>query len=221
VDVLLLEPDQEERSPILVGFHQHARGRRTLNASEFLAVLPPASPSRAYLKIEQAIAWGRLPLRAEDRAIELGSAPGGASFALLLRGLEVWGIDPGAMDPVVWSDPRCENRFHHVKKAFSGVLRGDLPAQAQWLALDINGPARVSLPYVETLAGWFSESLLGVILTLKVNDPKNAKHLPEWLERVETLGFRQVRAAQLPSHKREVCIVGLSKKGLLRGSSTH
>ena len=34
-------------------------------------------------------------------AVELGSAPGGASFALLERGLHVHGVDPGAMDPRV------------------------------------------------------------------------------------------------------------------------
>ncbi len=214
LDVLVMEPVED--SPLFSGFHRQSKGHIPFPGGEIPVEMPERAPSRAFVKLEQAIRWSRLPLRARDVAVELGSAPGGASFAMLLRGMEVWGIDPAAMDPVVWTDPRCEKRFHHVKKAFSEVRREDLPKAVQWLVLDINAPVRVSLPYVETLASWFSDTLLGMILTLKINDPKHARHIPEWRERMETLGLRQVRATQLSVNKREICLTAISRRALIR-----
>ena len=218
LDVIVMEPTQE-RSPLFVGFHRQSGRHHAFPGGEIPVREPEGMPSRAFVKIEQALHWGRVPLQAGDRAVELGSAPGGASFSLLLRGLEVWGIDPAAMDPVVWTDRRCEKRFHHVKKAFSDLKREDLPPAVEWIALDINGPARVSLPYVEQLAAWFRESLLGCVLTFKINDPKHARHIPEWMETLQGLGLKRVRATQLAANKREVCVVGLTGKGLLRVSA--
>ncbi|NDD91150.1 hypothetical protein EBZ37_03600 [bacterium] len=213
-DVIVLD-DSEEPS-LFVGFHRHGMNHQSWPGGEIPVSCPDSAPSRAFLKIEQAIRWGRLPVASGEVAVELGSAPGGASYALLLRGLEVWGIDPGAMSPVVWTDPRCEKRFHHVKKTFSDLTREELPESAHWIILDINGPARVSLPYVESLVSWFKRDLLGVVLTIKLNDPKHSRHIPEWTERISELGLRQVRARQLPSNKREICVVGLTGRGLLR-----
>jgi 23S rRNA (cytidine2498-2'-O)-methyltransferase len=217
LDVIVMEPGAET-SPLFVGFHRQSGRHHAFPGGEFPIETPEGMPSRAFVKMEQALRWGRVPLQQGDAAVELGAAPGGASFALLLRGLEVWGIDPGAMDPVVWTDPRCEKRFHHVKKAFSDLKREDLPKAAQWVALDINGPVRVSLPYIEQLVGWFQESLLGCVLTFKINDPKHARHIPEWLETLQGLGLKRLRATQLPANKREICVVALTGKGLLRVS---
>ena len=213
-DVVVMEA--ESGSPLFVGFHRHTSRHHAFAGGQVPVEMPADSPSRAFVKIEQAIRWARIPLARGDVAVEVGSAPGGASFAMLLRGLEVWGIDPGAMSPVVWTHPQCEKRFHHVKKAFSELKPEDLPSSVQWLAVDINGPARVSLPYVEQAASWFKSGLLGVILTLKMNDPKHARHIPEWIEHVQSWGFKRVRATQLPANKREICLVGLTSKGLLR-----
>lgn len=217
LDVIVMEPGTET-SPLFVGFHRQSNRHHAFPGGEFPIEIPEGMPSRAFIKMEQALRWGRVPVQQGELAVELGSAPGGASFALLLRGLEVWGIDPGAMDPVVWTDPRCGKRFHHVKKAFSDLQRDDLPKTPHWIALDINGPVRVSLPYIEQLVGWFQESLLGCVLTFKINDPKHARHIPEWLETLQGLGLKRVRATQLPANKREICVVALTGKGLLRVS---
>ncbi|MBU6374825.1 MAG: hypothetical protein KGQ59_02410 [Bdellovibrionales bacterium] len=214
LDVIVLET--KEKPKVFLGFHRHQREHDPWPGGEIPVELPTSAPSRAFLKLEQAIRWGRLPLAAGDTAVELGSAPGGASYSLLLRGLEVWGIDPGAMSPVVWTDPRCEKRFHHVKKAFSDLNEKDLPSSAQWVVLDINGPARVSLPYVEQLLLRYKPELMGAVLTFKLNDPKHSRHIPEWITRLSELGLRQVRARQLPSNKREICVIGLTGRGILR-----
>ena len=49
--------------------------------------MPAEAPSRAYAKIEEAIAWAQLPVRAGDVALEIGAAPGGAVMALARRGV--------------------------------------------------------------------------------------------------------------------------------------
>ncbi|MFO0634461.1 MAG: SAM-dependent methyltransferase [Nannocystaceae bacterium] len=55
--------------------------------------------TRAWAKLEEALAWSRLPLREGDVVVEIGAAPGGAALALLQRGAEVAiGIDPARMD---------------------------------------------------------------------------------------------------------------------------
>lgn len=55
------------------------------------------APSRAYLKIEEALeVLGRQP-RPRERAIDLGAAPGGWSYAFLKRGCRVLAVDRGPL----------------------------------------------------------------------------------------------------------------------------
>ena len=216
INVILLEGSTKSGSPVYLGIHEHSSFHHRYPGGQIQVNMPSDSPSRAYLKMEQAIQWGRVPLKPGDHAIELGSAPGGASYALIRRGLKVCGIDPASMDPLFTQDLQVKAQFRHLRYAFSEIQQSDFLEPAQWLVLDINAPARVSLPYVETLARWNASSLLGVILTLKLNDPKHARHIPEWIQRVEEMGLSRVRATQLPANKREICVVGLNRKALIR-----
>jgi 23S rRNA (cytidine2498-2'-O)-methyltransferase len=64
--------------------------------------MPPEAPSRAYRKLEEALMWSQAPAaRRRHRLSRIGSSPGGASYALLRRGVDVYGIDPAKMAPVV------------------------------------------------------------------------------------------------------------------------
>ncbi|MGZ3686908.1 MAG: SAM-dependent methyltransferase [Bdellovibrionota bacterium] len=174
--------------------------------------LPPGAPSRAYLKLEEALQWTRAPLRAGDTALELGSAPGGACYALLERGLKVIGVDPAAMDPGILRNPR----FQHLRVKMSELTREDLPAAIDWLVVDLNAPPRVSIPEVERMAEWFGASLQGMILTVKLNQWKFASFIPGILEDVKKLGMARIKAAQLSLHRQEILIYGLTRKGQLR-----
>ena len=80
---------------------------------------PQKAPSRAYLKLEESVLWSGAPLEKGDTAIEIGSAPGGASYALLERGLNVIGIDPADMDKAVLSFG--SGRFKHLAKPAAQV----------------------------------------------------------------------------------------------------
>ena len=174
--------------------------------------LPPGAPSRAYLKLEEVISWFHVPVRRGDVAVEVGSAPGGASFALLQRGLEVVGIDPGVMDSGVLAHPR----FTHLATSVNRVPREKLPESIQWLLLDMNVDPSISLFAIDRLASRMKDTLLGVILTVKMNDWKFAREIPHMIAHVEAMGMVRVKAAQLSLHRREIVIYGLSRKGKAR-----
>lgn len=179
--------------------------------------MPKEAPSRAYLKLEEVISWYGIPIRRGDIAVEAGSAPGGASFALLKRGVSVVGIDPGVMDPRVLDHPQ----FEHIQMQVNRVLREGLPESVQWLLLDMNVDPSISLFAIDRLASRMKESLLGVILTVKMNDWKFAREIPHMIEHVQAMGMVRVKAAQLAYHRREIVIFGLSRKGKARWTSQN
>lgn len=204
VDVICV--DEGER---WLGSHFHSPGRWSDPGARVPLELPPEAPSRAYLKLEEGLLWSQAPLRAGDTAVEIGSAPGGASYALLQRGLRVVGIDPGRMDPRVLHHPRYE----HISKPVNQVPRETLPDRIQWLLLDMNVSPSVSLFAVDRLATRMREHLLGVLLTLKLNQWKIADELPYMMEHLRAMGMVKLRATQLPRNRQEIFVYGLTRKG--------
>ena len=129
MDVILLDEDLA-----WVGSHIHSATHSPWPGGRPLLSVPKEAPSRAYLKLEEAILWSGTHLRSGDTAVEIGSAPGGASYALLERGLHVVGIDPAKMDPLLLKHPH----FQHFQTPVANILREDLPDSVEWLLLDMN-----------------------------------------------------------------------------------
>ena len=93
--------------------HHIARGAASRWPGGVYAESRPADAvSRAYIKTNEALTWSRISLSAGDRCVEIGSAPGGSSQALLEQGLQVIGIDPAEMDARVLQHPA----FSHIRK---------------------------------------------------------------------------------------------------------
>jgi len=64
--------------PAWLGLHRHD-ARHLPHAGGMIPVDVPAdAPSRAYAKLEEAIAWGKLAVERGQVAVEIGAAPGGA-----------------------------------------------------------------------------------------------------------------------------------------------
>lgn len=189
--------------PLWLGFHVHGRGHSPHPGGRIPLALPPEAPSRAWLKIEEALAWSGLPLRAGETAVEIGSAPGGASWSLVQRGLTVIGVDPGEMDRRVLTAAR----FFHLKLSLAELRREQLPARVDWLLLDVNLAPQVALHGVRRIVSTLRSSLRGVVFTLKLNDWDMAAEVPALLSRVAAMGLHSVRATQLPSNRREICVV--------------
>jgi 23S rRNA (cytidine2498-2'-O)-methyltransferase len=190
-----------------VGLHRQGADRLPHPGARPPLVLPPEAPSRAWLKLQEALLWTGFPVQPGDCAVEVGSAPGGASFALLQRGADVWGVDPTAMDPRVLDFPGPA-RFTHVRKPVAQVRDADLPPAVHWLLADVNeGPERVLAP-VERLVRGLGGTLLGLLLTVKANRPEVADGLPLLMDRARALGLVDVRLAHLSFHHRELLLSG-------------
>ncbi len=144
--------------------------------------------------------WGVSP-RAGEVAIELGSAPGGAAWALLQRGVEVVGVDPGQMDPRVLAHPK----FRWIEGSINVLAPDRLPARADWIVADMNVSPSLTLKHAERLA--MRTGARRLVLTLKLRSWDLAQKIPGWIEEVRRWGFVEVRAKQLSVHRQEIALV--------------
>lgn len=190
--------------------HRHGRGRAPWPAGRPRVTLAPADqggpPSRAWLKLHEALARFELEPKAGQRALEIGAAPGGAAFLLLERGVEVVGVDPNELDARVADHPR----FLHVRTPSTQLSPAQIAGPFQWLLVDVNVPPgtalRGALPFVEAHA----DQLQGVVFTLKLKQWTLVTELPDWLRRLQRAAPRlRFTAASLWSHGQELCAVGL------------
>lgn len=192
-----------------LGVHRHDAALRSPHPGGALAVAMPAeSPSRAYSKIEEAIAFAGLPVAAGDVAVEIGAAPGGAVLALARRGLEVYGVDTGELAPQVAALPNV----HHLAKKVGALRWEELPARVDWLLVDMNLAPQVVLHEIARLMPRLRPTLRGAVLTLKMNDWAFVDELPAFAARLAELGLPRVTMKHLPSNRREVCTIALPAK---------
>lgn len=196
----------------LVGAHRHGHGRSPWPAGALPVEVPADAPSRAYAKIEEAIALAGLHVVAGQVAVEIGAAPGGAAYALARRGVTVWGVDPGALDPRVlaYRGPHGA-QVHHVVGTLASVRWEELPRHVDWLLLDVNLAPPVALHGLARLVPAWRRHLRGAVLTLKMNDLAMRRGLPTWQERVAGLGLPDQLVAHLPANRQEVCLVALPR----------
>ncbi|HTM54254.1 MAG TPA: SAM-dependent methyltransferase [Pirellulales bacterium] len=169
--------------------------------------LPDSMVSRAYLKMEEALAWSELPIQAGQRAVELGCAPGGASQSLLSHGLIVLGVDPAEVDPRVLGNPN----FVHLRMRGSEVRRRRLRG-VRWLTADMNVAPQTTLDTVEALVTHPTVNVQGLLVTLKLLEWEMAAHLDEYLSRIRGWGYAHVRAKQLAFNRQEICVAALRRK---------
>jgi 23S rRNA (cytidine2498-2'-O)-methyltransferase len=203
--------------PWVLGVHRHHRGRSPHPGGSYPLSVPSDTPSRAFAKIEEAIATFDLPVRAGDTALELGAAPGGATYALLRRGVSVVAVDPASMDPRLFDYPAPgAARLTHLDLTMAELRREMLPRNVAWLLLDVHLAPQVALRAARKIAAWFRESLLGAVLTLKLNDWSFAERLEAFLSQAREMGLVEPRAKQLVSNRQELCIAGLTARGRRR-----
>jgi len=205
----IVEPDTGH---CLAGVHRHQAARHPLAGALPRIALPPESPSRAFLKIEQALAWQNLDAEgalAGLHALELGCAPGGGTYALLRRGVSVTGVDTGAMSPLLaaFTGPGGA-RFTHLPVPAGALGDHPLPKQTAILVSDMNLAPPAVLKYVEAAQRRVRARIL--IVTIKLNDRVMESRLPEYLSSFARFAPGPARAVQLQAHRREVCFFSRS-----------
>jgi 23S rRNA (cytidine2498-2'-O)-methyltransferase len=198
---LVLDCVLVERHEWWLGWHRAASPETGWPGGVPPIALPQRLVSRAYLKIVEALEWSELPIATGDRCVEIGSSPGGSCLALLERGLLVTGIDPAEMDATVLAHPN----FTHVRGRAKDVKR-DVFRDCRWLLMDANVAPNYTLDTLDGLLKQAGVRPKGLVLTLKLTDPKLAEKLPRIAERIRAHGYR-VRMRQLAFNRQEVCAV--------------
>lgn len=184
-----------------LGCHETACVQTTWPGGFFPEELPAQAVSRAYLKMKEALAWAAFKIRPGQCCVEIGSAPGGSSQALLELGLDVVGIDPAEMHVAVLGNAR----FRHIRRRAKEVRRREFLG-VDWLTCDVNMPPNYALDAIDAIVSYPGVSLKGLIVTLKLLKWPLAEKVPAWLERFRKWGFRNVRARQLHHDRQEICV---------------
>ncbi len=194
------------RGRSFVGVHRQRRGSSRDPCGDARLVVPERAPSRAWLKLEEAVRVFDVPLSPGDAVIEVGCAPGGMTRALLDRGAWVVGIDRNAMDPRILA----EERFRHVKTSARHVepslVASLAPSPVRLLVVDVNLPPNSALSAVNAVAGAVRGALRGALFTLKLGDYGLVPELPHWRARIERMLGMTTMATQLPSNRQELTI---------------
>lgn len=115
--------------------------------------MPRQAPSRSALKLEEALLHllnddeRKRRLKPGMRAVDLGAAPGGWSWQLARRGLQVTAVDNGPMAPAVLATGRVQ----HLR---ADGFRWRPRQRVDWLLCDmVERPQRVA----ELMARWVAE----------------------------------------------------------------
>jgi 23S rRNA (cytidine2498-2'-O)-methyltransferase len=196
LDVIIVEPGQW-----LIGRHTANEIQQSWPGGVFPVVAPEVMVSRAYLKISEALAWSQLPVKPGDKVVEIGSAPGGSCQRLLDIGLEVTGVDPAEMDPLILEHPR----FEHWRSKAAGMKRR-LYSRFKWLTADANVAPNYTLEVVEDIVTYPTSRFQGLLLTFKLSSYDMLEQVEEAAERIRSWGFKEVKIRQLASNRRECCV---------------
>jgi 23S rRNA (cytidine2498-2'-O)-methyltransferase len=207
--VLDLVLDVSADGKFLAGLHRHGPNSHPNPGGLTRAVLPPDAPSRAWLKMEDALVFAGLAGAGSLRGrvvLDLGSAPGGASLSLLQHGATVFGIDAAEMDSRVlnFSSPEGAH-FVHFKMNTGQVPASLLPGHVDILVCDFNAAPHVIIPIVERFQSQVRAPVF--LLTMKLNDEATLERIPEFLRRLHRFAPAPLRAVQLASNRSEFCVV--------------
>ena len=167
--------------------------------------LPVGAVSRAYLKFNEGFLWSGIALGQGDRCLDIGASPGGCSQFLLQKGGKVLGVDPGAIHPDVLTHPQFTHLRSRIKDTKRSVFR-----DIRWITADMNVAPNYTLDVLEEVVEKASDSVQGLLFTLKLIRRELADKLPTFLDRIRTWGFSEVRMKQLVFNRQEVMVAATS-----------
>lgn len=165
-------------------------------------ILPEESPSRAYLKISEAFSLVDFELKGQT-VLELGSAPGGASYSMIQKGLKVYGVDNAEMADIVTSN----SLFHHLKAPMQKIRDENIPRPCEILVSDVNVMPSLILAQLKRFMS-LRPGIKHVFYTLKIGDKISIKEVLSHVNTFKKFGFKEIIATQLPSNKSEILLYG-------------
>ena len=199
------------------GLHRHAPFLSADPAGDSGIVMPAESPSRAWLKLEEATRFFELKFTPADIVVELGCAPGGVVLALLQRGVSVIGVDPAKMADVVLAAaiadrtaaPAGKPWFFHSRKPAALTSKRDLGRDVTWFMSDMNQSPEVVLKECARFRK-MAPSIRGGLITLKLTDLAQVADKPRWFAALAEMGFKTIRMQQLAVHHKEFALLAMA-----------
>jgi len=180
-----------------IGWHRASTPPSCWPGGIYPVPLPEDKVSRAWLKLDEAIATFGISFKPGQRAVELGASPGGACQRLLEAGLEVVGIDPALVDERVSGHERFAQwrmRARDVKlKDFRGF---------HWVVADMNIDPSSTMEALERAVTAPGARPTGIIATLKLPTWARAADLPAWLSRFSAWAIPPAPASSRPADGR-------------------
>ncbi len=168
--------------------------------------LSEESPSRAYLKIEEAFYRFKPKIENGLQVLEVGCSPGGATTSMISRGLKVMGVDPKYMDQKIYKLPG----FQFIQKPAKDVIASDLKStNPDWIVMDMNIAPLEAIDELAHVVGLLRKNfgkdlkIKQGFLTIKLNDWKFAGSIPLYLKRLNEIGFEGLHPIQLCSNRQE------------------
>jgi 23S rRNA (cytidine2498-2'-O)-methyltransferase len=183
-----------------IGWHRAATPPSCWPGGFYPVPLPEGKVSRAWLKLDEAIATFGVPFESGQRAIELGASPGGACQRLLEAGLQVVGVDPALVDERVSVQERFEQWRMRARDVRLKALRG-----FHWVVVDMNIDPTSTMEAIERVVTAPGSRVKGIVATLKLPTWHRAADLPGFLSRFTDWGFTP-HGRQLSTGGREVCV---------------
>jgi len=198
------------------GLHRHAPFLSADPAGDAGLVMPTDSPSRAWLKLEEAVRFFDLALTPRDIVVEVGCAPGGVVLALLRRGISVVGVDPAKMADVVMESaiehrqdaPAGRPWFFHARKPAALTAKRDLGQNVTWFMSDMNQSPEVVLKECARFRK-MAPGIRGALITLKLTELSQVSEKPQWFAALKEMGFQTIRLQQLAVHHKEFALLAL------------
>ena len=198
------------------GLHRHARWLSPDPAGDAGLVMPVESPSRAWLKLEEAARFFDLRFSPADIVVELGCAPGGVVLALLGRGVPVIGVDPATMADVIQSATLADRQcapcdrpwFFHCRKPAALASKRDLGQGVSWFMSDMNQAPAVVLTECARFCQ-MAPTIRSALITLKLTELRQVADKEQWFAALAAIGFTTLRLQQLSAHHKEFALLAM------------
>jgi 23S rRNA (cytidine2498-2'-O)-methyltransferase len=184
----------------------HPGGRRRLRED-------PRAPSRAAMKLDEALEWlGRGP-DAGDLCVDLGAAPGGWTHVLLQRRARVIAVDPARMAPSLQQlltrppkgrrgAPPTSGPLRHMQLSAFDYQPEESPVD--WLLCDM---AWRPLEVAQLLAKWARRGWARfLVANIKLPMKRKVEMLDQVLATLQGGGWKDLRARQLYHDRDEITL---------------
>lgn len=199
------------------GLHIHENFLSPDPAGDSATEMPQSSPSRAWLKIEEAIRFFDLTFTKKDIVVEVGCAPGGVVLALLDRGVSVIGVDPANMAEIVRKYEIPERNaavkpgtpwFYHCRKPAALAGKKDLGNGVTWFMSDMNQSPEVVIRECLRFTK-MAPQIRGVLMTLKLTELSQVVDKNNWFTMLANGGFKTMKLQSLSVNHRELALLAL------------